>query len=67
MERSRTVRYAWHIIPLASIVPAVLDAGQMWLMEAMDRSPGIHWGNVTERRWHGEYVTGHGRGRASVS
>jgi hypothetical protein len=39
-------RRMWLIIPAASVVPALLDAGQMWLKETLDDTPGTNWGNV---------------------
>lgn len=39
-------RPPWLLIPAASVVPALLDAGQMWLKEALDGTPGTNWGNV---------------------
>jgi hypothetical protein len=46
MRRIGGGRRAWLIIPAASIVPALLDAGQMWLKEALDANPGVSWGYV---------------------
>ncbi|HUF28712.1 MAG TPA: histidine kinase [Gemmatimonadaceae bacterium] len=37
----------WLIIAAASIVPAVLDAGQAWLKETLDDAPGVNWSTVT--------------------
>lgn len=39
-------RRIWLLIPAASLVPALLDAGQMWLKERLDGTPGTNWGNV---------------------
>lgn len=47
MESTRANSHFWLVIPAASIVPACLDAGQMWLKEALDSNPGTNWGSVT--------------------
>lgn len=46
MERARPIRRAWLLIPAASTVPALLDAGQTWLKQTLDGNPGIDWGAV---------------------
>jgi hypothetical protein len=46
MKSTRTRRLVWLHIPAASLVPAVLDAGQMWLKQALDDDPAMDWGAV---------------------
>lgn len=37
---------AWLIIPVASLVPAFLDAGQTYVKSLIDETPGIAWNSV---------------------
>lgn len=46
MRRAPPANRVWLLIPLASLVPAVLDAGQMWLKQTLDEYPGTDWGMV---------------------
>lgn len=46
MRRPFPARRVWLLIPLASLVPALLDAGQMWLKQTLDEYPGTDWGMV---------------------
>ncbi|HEY8534796.1 MAG TPA: histidine kinase [Vicinamibacterales bacterium] len=45
MERALASRL-WLVIPAASLVPALLDAGQMWVKQALDDAPTTDWGSV---------------------
>jgi hypothetical protein len=46
MKRTFLGRNAWLYIPAASLVPAFLDAGQMWLKESLDEAPSTDWGAI---------------------
>jgi hypothetical protein len=46
MKRVSPAGRVWLLIPAASLVPALLDAGQMWLKQALDDQPGTDWGAV---------------------
>jgi hypothetical protein len=46
MDRPPPIRRVWLLIPAASVVPALLDAGQTWLKQVVDGTPGIDWASV---------------------